>query len=158
MSRENDSGAISHTVTVELPLEAAFARFVDDLGDWWPREYTWSGDVLEEIGIEPRQGGMCFERGPHGFRCDWGRILAFEAPHRLVLSWQIGPRREPVPDPGRASEVEIRFTEGDGRTTHLELRHHAFDRHGEEGAGYSAALGSERGWPYILGRYADARP
>jgi hypothetical protein len=25
------------------------------------REYTWAGDTLENIGIEPREGGHCVE-------------------------------------------------------------------------------------------------
>lgn len=53
---------------VPLPAEQAFALFVDDFPSWWPREYTWGGDVLEWIGIEPRPDGRCFERGPHGFQ------------------------------------------------------------------------------------------
>jgi uncharacterized protein YndB with AHSA1/START domain len=143
--------AIQHTVEVPLPRDRAFARFVEHLGEWWPAEYTWSQDVLEAIGIEPREGGMCFERGPHGFRCDWGRVIAFEPPERLVFTWQIGPNRDPVPDDRRASEVEVRF---DG-ATQVQLEHRRFERHGEAAEAYRAALASEQGWPYILGRYAN---
>jgi uncharacterized protein YndB with AHSA1/START domain len=142
---------IQHTVEVPLPPERAFARFVEQLGEWWPAEYTWSQDVLEAIGIEPRAGGMCFERGPHGFRCDWGRVVAFEPPERLVFTWQIGPSREPVPDDRRASEVELRF---DG-ATRVQLEHRGFERHGDAAEAYRAALASDQGWPYILVRYAD---
>lgn len=154
MGTVTDSKAIHQRVTVECPLEEAFARFVDDLARWWPREYTWSGDVLEKIGIEPREGGMCFEVGPHGFRCDWGRVLAFEPPHRLELSWQIGPNREPVPDEQAASTVELRFAPEGDQATRVEFEHRGFERHGESADAYREALASEQGWPYILGRYA----
>jgi uncharacterized protein YndB with AHSA1/START domain len=157
VKRATNAGAIRHAVTVELPREAAFARFVDDFRDWWPAEYTWSQDVLEQIGIEPREGGMCFERGRHGFRCDWGRVLAFEPPRRLGFRWQISPRREPVPDERRASEVELRFEAEGNCVTRVELEHRGFERHGE-GDAYRDALASEQGWPYILGRYASRRP
>jgi uncharacterized protein YndB with AHSA1/START domain len=140
---------IRHAVSVPVPPERAFVAFVEELGAWWPREYTWSGDVLERIGMEPREGGLCTELGPHGFRCDWGRVLAYEPPHRLVFTWQIGPSREPVPDPARATEVEVRF--GDGR---VELEHRGFDRPGAGGEDYRAGLASDQGWPYMLGRYA----
>jgi uncharacterized protein YndB with AHSA1/START domain len=153
-----NSATIRHEVTIQLPPEAAFARLVDDLGDWWPPEYTWSQAVLEEIRIEPREGGMCFERGPHGFRCDWGRVLTFEPPLRLAFTWQIGPRREPVPDERRASEVELRFEAAGPRATRVVLEHRGFERHGEDGDAYRDALASEQGWPYILGRYAAAGP
>ncbi|MGH8929928.1 MAG: SRPBCC family protein, partial [Egibacteraceae bacterium] len=120
------------SVTVEAPAERAFALFTEGLGSWWPADYTWARDTLDTIGIEPRLGGRCFERGPHGFTCDWGRVLAWDPPQRLVLSWQIGPRREPEPDPGKASVVEVRFSAGDPSVT-VELEHRGFARHGDSG-------------------------
>ena len=142
------------TVTVPRSPERAFVAFVDGFGEWWPPEYTWSQRTLEAIGIEPRRGGLCFERGPHGFRLDWGRVLAWEPPSRLVFSWQIGPARVPEPDPERAGEVEVRF-EPDGDGTSVELVHSGFERHGDGAEAYRAAMDSAQGWDYILGRYAE---
>src|SRR5215218_6747878 len=65
-------------------------------------------------------------------------------------------RCEPNPDPAKAGEVGLRFEEGP-RGTKIEFEHRGFSRHGEGGEGYREALGSERGWPYILDRYA-AKP
>ena len=144
----------AHRVEVQVPPARAFAVFAEELGSWWPAKYSWSGEVLEEIGIEPQQGGLCFERGPHGFRCDWGRVLAWEPPDRLVLAWQISPRREPVPDPSKASEVEVSFEGSAGGGTAITLEHRRFERHGDEGAGYEEMLGSPQGWPFLLERYA----
>jgi uncharacterized protein YndB with AHSA1/START domain len=97
------------TTTVAAPVEQAFRTFTEGLAGWWPREYTWAQDTLDTIAIEPRAGGRCFERGPHGFHCDWGRVLAWEPPRRLVFTWQIAPDRAPEPNPAKASEVEARF-------------------------------------------------
>ncbi len=119
-------------------------------------EYTWSQEALAAIGIEPRAGGSCFELGPHGFRLDWGRVLAWEPPSRLVFSWQIGPTRVPEPDPARASEVAVHFEPADGGTR-VALVHRAFERHGDGAEDYRAAMYSEPGWDYILGRYRDWR-
>jgi hypothetical protein len=45
-------------------------------------------------------------------------VLVWDPPDRLVITWQISPRREPEPNPAKASEVEVRFgAEGDGRTS-----------------------------------------
>ena len=143
------------SVTVEAPAERAFTLFTEGLGSWWPAGYTWSRDMLERIAIEPRLDGRCFERGPHGFTCDWGRVLAWDPPQRLVLSWQIGPRREPEPDPGKASEVEVRFSP-DGPAVTVELEHREFARHGDGGDRYREQMASPEGWPLILGRYAAA--
>jgi uncharacterized protein YndB with AHSA1/START domain len=143
---------IRDEVTVPVPPDRAFAAFAD-LDGWWPPEYTWAGDALQAIAIEPREGGHCYELGPHGFRCDWGRVLAWEPPGRLAFTWQISPRREPVPDPANASEVEVRVR-ADGAGSRVEVEHRGFERHGDDAEDYAAALGSEQGWPYMLGRYA----
>jgi Activator of Hsp90 ATPase homolog 1-like protein len=145
-------------VTVLVPQEPveAFALFADRFGSWWPREYTWSQATLRWIGLEPRVGGRCYEIGPNDFHSDWGRVLVWERPVRLVLAWQISPRREPEPDPARASEVEVRFESEEGGTTRVTLEHRGFERHGPGAAGYRVALASAQGWPWILGRYAAA--
>ena len=141
--------------TVEVPIEpeAAFALFADRMGEWWPREYSWAGARLEWIGIK---AGMCMERGPHGFRVDWGRVLSWEPPDRLRFSWQISPSRVPEPDPERASEVEVRFTPAEHGGTIVSLAHRSFDRHGEGWQAYEEAMASPDGWPSILVRYAAA--
>jgi uncharacterized protein YndB with AHSA1/START domain len=144
---------IRHAVTVPVPAGQAFAAFVD-LARWWPREYTWAADTLEDIGIEPRQGGHCYERGPHGFTCHWGRVLVWDPPTRLVFAWQIAPDRVPEPNPAKASEVEVRFHPSGTSSTRVELEHRAFTHHGETGRGYRQAMASPEGWPLLLDRYA----
>ncbi|MDQ5817219.1 MAG: SRPBCC family protein [Actinomycetota bacterium] len=148
--------AIRLTLTVSASVERAYAVFAEELASWYPSEYTWSQDVLETIGIEGREGKRCFERGPYGFWMDWGRVLLWDPPHRLVFSWQISPRREPVPDPEKSSEVELRFHEEGPRSTRVEFEHRGLSRHGEGAESYLKAISSEQGWPYILDRYAGA--
>ena len=36
-------------MTVPVPVDRAFSAFAD-LAQWWPREYTWAADTLEDIG------------------------------------------------------------------------------------------------------------
>jgi uncharacterized protein YndB with AHSA1/START domain len=146
---------IRETITVPASPDKAFSAFVEALGSWWPSAYTWSGDVLETIAIEPKADGRCFERGPHNFECDWGRVLSYEPPARLAFLWQISPRREPVPDPAKSSEVEVSFI-GEGDATRVELTHDQFDRHEEGAAEYREGLASEQSWPYILRCYRAA--
>lgn len=147
---------LQRSVTVEAPVERAFSAFTDDFASWWPKEYTWSQDVLDTIAIEGRKGGRCFERRPHGFECDWGRVRIWEPPHRLVFSWQIAPDRVPEPNPDKASEVEVRFVSEDSSRTRVELEHREFGRHGQGAAEYREGMGSPQGWSYILDRYAAA--
>jgi uncharacterized protein YndB with AHSA1/START domain len=140
------------TVTVPVPPKLAFEAFAGGLSAWWMKEYTWSGPrALVDIGIEPRTGGMAYEIGPYGFRADWGRVLAWEPPSRLHITWQIGPDRAPVPDPMQASEVEVTFAPCDDGTR-VVVDHRHFDRHGQDAAGYRDALTD--GWRELLSRYA----
>ncbi len=146
--------AIEVTDTVPLVASDAFDRFVA-LDDWWPREYTWAGLVLERVEMEAGEGGHCIEWGPHDFRCDWGRVLVWEPPYRLVFSWQIGPDRTPQPDPRRASRVEVRFDPVDDGTR-ITVTHDQFGRHGDSGEGYRDALAAEGGWPYMLRSFVNS--
>lgn len=90
---------IREAIKMQASPDEAFSTFVEALDSSWPSAYTWSGDVLETIAIEPKADGRCFERGPHNFECNWGRVLSYEPPARLVFLWQISPRREPVSRP-----------------------------------------------------------
>ncbi|SFD15157.1 SRPBCC family protein [Streptomyces aidingensis] len=138
---------------VRLPVGAAeaFERFTDGLQQWWPPEFSWSGaDGLERIGIEQRVGGALYEYGPGGLRWDWGRVLAWEPPRRLVFSWQIGPDRVPVPRAENASEVTVTFTPDRDDSTLVRVRHGHWDRHGDAGPPYREAFA--RAWPLALAR------
>jgi uncharacterized protein YndB with AHSA1/START domain len=144
---------IRHAVTVPVLADQAFAAFTD-LARWWPPQYTWAADTLEDIGIEPREGGHCYERGPHGFTCHWGTVLTWHPPTRLEFAWQIAPDRVPEPNPAKASEVEVTFRPTGPSTTRVELEHRAFTHHGDAGDTYRQAMASPQGWPFILDRYA----
>lgn len=146
---------VRHQVTVPVPPDDAFRLFTQEFGTWWPREYSWSGEVMESIGIEPGAGGLCTEFGPRAFRCDWGRVLEWDPPDRLTLAWHIGPHREPQPDPERASTIEIRFSAVESGGTRVFLEHRHFERHGNGADEYRAALDADRGWPWILAKYAE---
>lgn len=147
---------VQATVRVQLPPNKAFARFTQDFQSWWPREYTWSQTTLDRIGIEPRPGGLCYEIGPHGFRVDWGQVRTWAPPRHLVLLWQIGPHRDPQPDPAKASEIDIGFSPIHQHLTEVTLTHRGFERHGSGAAEYRAAMASAMGWPRILHAFAAA--
>ena len=146
--------ALTVSVEIRLGAELAFERFSRGVQDWWPRDYTWSGESLQEIRIEPRVGALCTEIGPHGFRCDFGRILDVAPGQHLVFTWQIGFDRVPQPVPSSASEVEVRFEEIGVDRTRVTLTHRHFARHGTDGVAYCAVMASERGWPFVLEAFA----
>lgn len=156
MSQQGSQDSVRNSVEVPVDTQRAFAIFAHEMSAWWPREYTWSLETLEDIGIEPRENGRCFERGPYDFECQWGRVTRWEPPNRLVFLWQISPTRAPVPDPEKASEVEVRFESDGAQITHVTVDHRGFANHGEGSAAYREAMGSAMGWEYILERYVNA--
>ena len=122
--QESDRFSLRSNLFAPASAERAYAVFTGSLADWWVREYTWSGpQALAALGIEPRAGGMLYEIGPYGFRNDWGRVLTWDPPRRLVFTWQIGPDRVPVPDPAGASEVEVLFHPEGPELTRVEVEH-----------------------------------
>ena len=153
--KQNKDDRINIEMEIQLPREETFKRFITGLNSWWPKEYTWSGQVLEEIKIEPETGGKCYETGPYNFRCDWGRVMTYEAPDKLVITWQISPARVPEPDPGKASEITVLFKELEPEVTGVEFEHGKLSKHGEGWEEYYDAMKSEQGWPYILNKFRE---
>lgn len=145
---------VQRTVVVPLGPNHAFGRFTRGIGLWWPAQFTWAGQNLEEIGIEPRPGGLAWERGRHGFSCTWGQVLAWEPPGRLVLAWQFGADPDGAFDPTQASEVEILFRPLTAWSTEVTIVHRAFERLGDGGAPFRAMMDAPSGWTLMLGRLA----
>jgi uncharacterized protein YndB with AHSA1/START domain len=143
------------TITLGVPAERAFAVFTGSFGTWWPREYHIGQAEMADAVLEPREGGRWYERGVDGSESDWGRVLAWEPPHRLVVTWQINGQWQYDPDPGHASEIEVRFTpDGPGQTI-VELEHRLLDRLAGGQAIHDTIL-SGGGWTAILERFAKA--
>jgi uncharacterized protein YndB with AHSA1/START domain len=147
--------SIRHEVTVEAPVERAFAVFTEDFGSFKPRDHNLLSVDIAETVLEPRAGGRLFDRGVDGSECQWAHVLAYEPPDRLLISWDIGPTWQVETDPERRSEVEVRFiAEGPDRTR-VELEHRHLDRHLQGWEGVREGVDSEGGWPLYLRRYAE---
>ena len=149
--------AIEQSVQVSVSPEEAFTLFTEGATRWWPRAFTWSQQTLAALVIEPRAGGRCYELGPEGFHCDFGRVLQAEPGVRLVFTWQIDASRAPQPDPAKASRVEVRFEpadRNDGRGTRVIAVHSGFERHGEGADKYRD--GMAHGWRMMLDAFAAA--
>jgi len=146
--------SIHHQVTVDAPIERAFAVFTEDLGRFKPREHNMLAVEIDETVFEPRTGGRVFDRGVDGSECQWARVLTYEPPDRIVFTWEISPQWQIETDLSRSSEVEVRFTPESGERTRVEIEHRHLDRHGEGWEGLREGVGGEAGWPLYLGRFA----
>jgi uncharacterized protein YndB with AHSA1/START domain len=147
--------ALRLTIEVAVDVDRAFDVFTREFDRIKPREHNLMGEDIAETVLEPRSGGRLYDRGVNGATCDWGRVLAFEPPRRLLLAWNISPRWQIEADPERASEVEVTFTPIDDTHTRVELEHRHLDRHGDGWQDARGALEGGAGWPLYLGRYAE---
>jgi uncharacterized protein YndB with AHSA1/START domain len=145
---------VRHSIVVQAPIERAFKAFIEDFDRVKPREHNMLGVEITETVFEPHVGGYLLDRGVDGSECRWGRVLAYEPPHRVVFSWDISPRWQLETDIDRASEVEVRFIAETPERTRVQLEHRNLDRHGEGWKALRDGVGGSEGWPLYLDRYA----
>ncbi len=124
-----DPNSVRKVVVVQAPQRVAWRVFTEKMGTWWPlAQYKIGRSNAVDAVVEPKVGGRWYERGEDGSACNWGSVLAWEPPGRLVLSWDITADWQY--DPNLKTEIEIRFiSEGDHRTR-VELEHRHLDRYG----------------------------
>jgi uncharacterized protein YndB with AHSA1/START domain len=142
-------------IVVDVPVEHAFTVFTERFDEIKPRDHNLLAVPIERTVLEPRVGGTIYDVGTDGSRCTWARVLAFDPPNRLVISWDISPRWQIESDPDRTSEVEIRFTAEAPQRTRVVLEHRHLDRHGEGWESFTT-LDTGQGWPLYLERFRAA--
>ena len=143
-------------VMVDAPQERAFSVFTDGIDTWWPREHTIGEAELKEMILEPRAGGRAYGIGVDGSESDWGRVLEFDRPNRIVVSWDITLQWTHELDHAKASEFEVRFIPEGPDRTRVELEHRHFERHGDGWEAMRDAVGSPNGWQGGLELFAAA--
>ena len=157
MSEQATSATVRREVTVEAPVERAFSIFTEGMATWWPHEESHNvGPTPADAIMEPFEGGRCYSKAHDGTETDWGKVVAWEPPRRVVFAWLLDPRFQPETDASRATEVEVRFDEAGDDRTRVELEHRGFERYAEDGDKMREAVGSPGGWGQLLDLYADA--
>lgn len=155
MSQQSAATTVRHSVVVEAPVDIAFKVFTEDFGRFKPPEHNLLGVEIAETVFEARVGGHLYDRGVDGRECRWARILAYEPPSRVVLSWDIGPTWQIEADRDKTSEFEVRFIAETPGRTRVELEHRNLDRHGDGWEGVREGVDGDQGWPLYLQRYAE---
>jgi uncharacterized protein YndB with AHSA1/START domain len=147
--------AVRESITVSADQALAFQVFADQVGSWWPREYSIGESDMADFVFEPRSGGRWYEVGVDGSECETGRVLAYEPPDRLVLAWHLTADWRYDPDPAHASEVEIRFLAESEDRTRVVIEHRNFERHGEAAEAIRSGVASRGGWGHCLAVFAE---
>ena len=104
MSTQTRATTVQAEIVVDAPLERAFSVFTAGFGRFKPPEHNMLAVEIAETVFEPRVGGYLYDRGVDGSECRWARVLAYEPPHRVLLSWDISPQWQPESDPAKTSE------------------------------------------------------
>ncbi len=139
---------INRSVVVKAEVERSFAAFTGRMGRWWPRSHSIGAAPLANVVVEPRVGGRWYERSGDGAECEWGKVLAWDPPGRLILAWQLDANWKY--DPALVLEVEITFTALQGGMTRVDLEHRNLERYGDKAAAVRDMIGSDNGWMGIL--------
>ena len=155
MTTPAEATSVRHEVVVSAPIERAFSVFTEDFGSFKPREHNLLSVEIAETVFEPRAGGRVYDRGIDCSECNWARVLVYEPPYRVVISWDINPQWQIEADPEKTSEVDISFIAEAPERTRVELEHRNLDRHLDGWEAVREGVDSEGGWPLYLRRFAE---
>ena len=146
---------IIHSVEVKAAPARAFDLFTSHMEQWWKKGQTPAKNPHVAIVIEPRGGERWFERDAEGAETQWGKVLAWEPPSRLLLGWQLSTKWGY--DPQLLTEVELTFVPLDSGGTRVTLEHRNLERFGADATQHAERIRS--GWPKHIvqfAQYADA--
>jgi uncharacterized protein YndB with AHSA1/START domain len=144
---------VRKSILVNAAPERAFAVFTANMGRWWLRTHSINGAPMQNVVIEPRVGGRWYEQGEDGSQCDWGKVLGWEPPRRVLLAWQING--EWKYDPALITELEVTFA-AEGSGTRVVLEHRHLERMGAAAQAARDAIDSPGGWSGLLSAFAQA--
>ena len=139
---------VKKSVVVKADVERSFSAFTSRIGKWWPRTHSIGSTPQADVIIEPRVGGRWYERSGDGSECEWGKVLAWDPPGRLILAWQVDGDWKY--NPALVLEVEVTFTALEAGVTRVDLEHRNLERYGDRAAEVREKIGSDGGWAGIL--------
>ena len=146
--------SVKKQIVVDVAQEHAFRVFTEGLDRWWFRTHPLGSAEMQRAVLECRAGGRWYEVGVDGSQCDWGRVLAWEPPARIVLAWQISSDWDY--DPELMTEVEVRFTPEGATRTRVDLEHRYLERYGDAEEQIRTTLSGPGGWQGLLEAFAAA--
>jgi uncharacterized protein YndB with AHSA1/START domain len=150
----NTAAPIRKSVRVAVPPQRAFEVFTARMGTWWRPEHSMLKSAREDVIVEPRQGGRWYERAVDGTEYNFGHVITWEPPGRLVLAWQLDGTWQY--NAQLITEVELRFIADGANGTRVEFEHRNMERFAELTEATRAALDSDGGWTGSLAAFVAA--
>jgi uncharacterized protein YndB with AHSA1/START domain len=142
---------VRRTIVVAADPVTAFEVFTSGIDRWWPRSHTIGKGPLGRCVIEGRVGGRWYGVDQDGTETNWGDVLVWAPPERLVLAWRIATDWRF--DPQLQTEVEVVFTQVE-QGTEVRLEHRHLERMGAAAEAARATFDSPNGWSAIIALYA----
>jgi len=137
---------VAKTIRVSAPLAVAFDVFISQ--DWWPvGTHHLAEPPGSEVVMEPFAGGRWYERAANGTETEWGTVLAWQPPYRLLLTFQVSPQWTYEEDPGRGPEIEVPFSPEGPHVTRVDFLHRHLERYGPEAERMRRILEGKGGQP-----------
>ena len=144
--------AVRRHVVVAVGQRRAFEVFTAEMTSWWPPEHHIGSAPIQEIVVEPREGGRWYTRHEDGTETSTGYVAAWDPYDRLVLTWQIGADWKY--DPKLLTTVELRFVAEAVDRTRVELEHRDLDAFGPEAERMRQMFEQPGAWQSTLAAYA----
>ena len=147
--------AVRQATVVRRPITHTFEVFVTAIGVWWPvQPFSAGGERVVDVTVEPRLNGRVYETWADGTVVEWGRLLAWEPPHRIAMTWT---------STLVTTEVELSLTALGPALTRVAVEHRGWEALSETQLSEDCALpggyasgGYATGWARILTQLAAA--
>jgi uncharacterized protein YndB with AHSA1/START domain len=144
---------VRKSIRVNASQARAFEVFTSGLSRWWPRDHHVGKTPPKAAIMETWLGGRWYELAEDGTETPVGKIIVWEPPQRLVMTWDINSQWKP--DTTLSSEVEVKFIADGASGTRVELEHRKFEQMGAE-PGEKMRKDVNGGWPALLELFRGA--
>ncbi len=144
--------SIRREIVVPVAQDRAFEVFTAGMTQWWPSDHHIGSAPIEQIVIEPREGGRWYTRHRDGSETDTGHVACWEPPGRVVVTWQIGADWRF--DPEIVTTIEVRFLAEAPQRTRVSLEHRDLDRFGPPAERMREMFEGPGAWNRTLSAYA----
>lgn len=148
----NAIAPVRKVVEIQAPIAHVFKVFTNGIDRWWPRQHHIGASPLKQAIIEPHEGGRWYSICEDDSECDIGRVVAWDPPNRVLLTWQI--TADWKFDPNFVTDVEVTFTPTSAKSTSVVMEHRNLERYGAAAEQLRNSIDSPEGWGFIIESFA----
>jgi len=144
MTTQTKFEPVTKTMTVARGQAEAFAFFARRVNDWWPKHtHSLGQEKTARVDFEPKAGGRFFETQDDGTELQWGKVIVWDEPNKIVYSWHLSRPED------EATEVEVVFTALGDNETRVDLIHRNWEKLGKDAETVRAQY--HGGWDKVFG-------